>query len=228
MEIQIEDRPAFAIATVSLESGEELVAEAGAMVSMTGGIELETKARGGLLKSIARSALGGESFFMNTFKAGESGGVIRLAPSLPGDMRVLDLNGQTMLVQSGGFVASTPSLEVETKWGGAKTFFAGEGLIMLRISGVGSLIIAAYGALEEVQLGPGEKLTVDTGHLVAFEEAMDFSVRKVGSWKSTLFSGEGLVVELTGPGTVILQTRSQDAFLGWLIERLPTTDSDHS
>ena len=198
------------------------------MVSMTGGIELETKARGGLLKSIARSALGGESFFMNTFKAAESGGVIRLAPSLPGDMRVLDLNGQTMLVQSGGFVASTPSLEVETKWGGAKTFFAGEGLIMLRISGVGSLIIAAYGALEEVQLGPGEKLTVDTGHLVAFEEAMDFSVRKVGSWKSTLFSGEGLVVELTGPGTVILQTRSQDAFLGWLIERLPTPDSDHS
>jgi len=222
VQIQIDDRPAYAIAKVALDPGEEIVAEGGAMVAMTEGFELETKARGGFLKSIARSTFGGESFFMNTFRAPGSGGTVRLAPALPGDMRVIELKDDRVMVQSGGFIASSPSLEVETKWGGAKTFFASEGLIMLRVSGSGSLIIAAYGAIEEIELGPGEKFTVDTGHLVTFTQEIGFDVRKVGGWKSTMFSGEGLVVDLTGPGKLTLQTRSQDAFLGWLIPRLPS------
>lgn len=225
MQIQIDDRPAYAIAKVALDPGEEIVAEGGAMVAMTEGFELETKARGGFLKSIARSTFGGESFFMNTFRAPGSGGTVRLAPALPGDMRVIELKDDRVMVQSGGFIASSPSLEVETKWGGAKTFFASEGLIMLRVSGSGSLIIAAYGAIEEIELGPGEKFTVDTGHLVTFTQDIGFDVRKVGGWKSTMFSGEGLVVDLTGPGKLTLQTRSQDAFLGWLIPRLPSQNA---
>ncbi len=225
MQIQIDDRPAYAIAKVTLDPGEEIVAEGGAMVAMTEGFELETKARGGFLKSIARSTFGGESFFMNTFKAPGSGGTVRLAPALPGDMRVIELKGDRIMVQSGGFIASSPSLEVETKWGGAKTFFASEGLILLRVSGTGSLIIAAYGAIDEIELGPGEKFTVDTGHLVTFTQDIGFDVRRVGGWKSTMFSGEGLVVDLTGPGKLTLQTRSQDAFLGWLIPRLPSQNA---
>ncbi len=225
MQIQIDDRPAYAIAKVVLDAGEEIVAEGGAMVAMTEGFELETKARGGFLKSIARSTFGGESFFMNTFKAPGSGGTVRLAPALPGDMRVIELKDERVMVQSGGFVASSPSLEVETKWGGAKTFFASEGLILLRVSGNGTLIIAAYGAIEEIELGPGERFTVDTGHLVTFTQDIGFDVRKVGGWKSTMFSGEGLVVDLTGPGKLTLQTRSQDAFLGWLIPRLPSQNA---
>ncbi len=225
MQIQIDDRPAYAIAKVALDAGEEIVAEGGAMVAMTEGFELETKARGGFLKSIARSTFGGESFFMNTFKAPGSGGTVRLAPALPGDMRVIELKDERVMVQSGGFIASSPSLEVETKWGGAKTFFASEGLILLRVSGNGTLIIAAYGAIEEIELGPGERFTVDTGHLVTFTEDIGFDVRKVGGWKSTLFSGEGLVVDLTGPGKLTLQTRSQDAFLGWLIPQLPSQNA---
>jgi uncharacterized protein (TIGR00266 family) len=225
VQIQIDDRPAYAIAKVALDPGEEIVAEGGAMVAMTEGFELETKARGGFLKSIARSTFGGESFFMNTFRAPGSGGTVRLAPALPGDMRVIELKDDRVMVQSGGFIASSPSLEVETKWGGAKTFFASEGLIMLRVSGSGSLIIAAYGAIEEIELGPGEKFTVDTGHLVTFTQDIGFDVRKVGGWKSTMFSGEGLVVDLTGPGKLTLQTRSQDAFLGWLIPRLPSQNA---
>ncbi len=221
MQVQINDRPSYAIAKVTLNPGEEIVAEGGAMVAMTDGFELETKARGGFLKSIARSTFGGESFFMNTFKAPASGGTIRLAPALPGDMNVMELSGERLMVQSGGFIASSPTLDVETKWSGAKTFFAKEGAVMLRVSGIGTLIIAAYGAIEEIELGPGEKFTIDTGHLVTFTEGMGFDVRKVGGWKSTLLSGEGLVVDLTGPGKVTLQTRSQDAFLGWLIPRLP-------
>jgi len=173
MQVQIDDRPSYAIAKVALDPGEEVVAEGGAMVAMTEGFELETKARGGFLKSIARSTFGGESFFMNTFKAPASGGVVRLAPALPGDMQVFDLADEQLMVQSGGFIASSPSLEVETKWSGSKTFFAKEGAIMLRVSGTGTLIIAAYGAIEEIELGPGEKFTVDTGHLVTFSEESD-------------------------------------------------------
>lgn len=225
MQVQIDDRPAYAIAKVALDANEEIVAEGGAMVAMTEGFGIETQARGGFLKSIARSAFGGESFFMNTFKAPASGGTVRLAPALPGDMRSIEMTGDHLMVQSGGFIASSPSLEVETKWSGAKTFFASEGLIMLRVSGTGTLIIAAYGAIEEIELGPGEKFTVDTGHLVTFTEGIGFDVRKVGGWKSTLLSGEGLVVDLTGPGKLTLQTRSQDAFLGWLIPQLPQSNA---
>ena len=155
---------------------------------------------------------------------GASGGTIRLAPALPGDMNVMELSGERLMVQSGGFIASSPTLDVETKWSGAKTFFASEGLIMLRASGAGPMLVSSYGAIHEMDLESGQKVTVDTGHLVTFEQQVGFKVKKVAGWKSTLFSGEGLVVELTGPGKVTLQTRSQDAFLSWLIPRIPKKD----
>jgi uncharacterized protein (TIGR00266 family) len=224
MQISIDYRPSYATAKVALDPSEEIVVEAGAMVAMTD-LEMETKARGGFLKSLGRATLGGESFFLNTYKAPASGGKIYLAPALPGDMKVMEMTGQTLLVQSGGYIAASPGVNVETKWKGAKTFFASEGLVMLRVSGTGNLIIAAYGAIEEFELGPGEKFTVDTGHLVTFTKGMDFKVRKVGGGKSTFFSGEGLVVDLTGPGKATLQTRSQDAFLSWLSPRLKNSNA---
>jgi uncharacterized protein (TIGR00266 family) len=98
---------------------------------------------------------------------------------------------------------------------------------MLKCSGSGKLWIASYGAIHETRLAEGEAITIDTGHLVSFTETMDFNVRRVGGLRSTLFSGEGLVVDLTGPGTVTLQTRSEDAFLSWLIPKIPKrSDSD--
>jgi uncharacterized protein (TIGR00266 family) len=213
------------VTTVHLGAGETIVTEAGAMVFKDSHITLETKARGGFLKSISRSVLGNESFFMNTWHS-DTGGRIGLAPSLPGDMMVLDISPDTpMKVQSGGYIASTEGLEIETKWSGAKTFFAKEGAIMLRISGQGQLVIASFGALDEWTLGPGETFTVDTGHLVTMSEDIGFDVRKVGNWKSTVFSGEGLVADLTGPGTFTTQSRSQDAFLRWLIPNLPSKTS---
>jgi uncharacterized protein (TIGR00266 family) len=109
---------------------------------------------------------------------------------------------------------------VDTKWGGAKTFFASEGLFMLKCFGTGALLLCSYGAIHEETLAVGQTLTVDTGHLVAFTEDMGFRVRTIGGVKSTLFSGEGLVVDLTGPGRVLLQTRSADAFLAWLMPQV--------
>jgi uncharacterized protein (TIGR00266 family) len=126
-----------------------------------------------------------------------------------------------LLVQSGSYVASGQGIEIDTKWGGPKTFFAREGLILLRVSGTGPLILSSYGAIHEMELAAGQTYSVDTGHLVAFSDRLGFNVRAVGGLKSTLFSGEGLIVDLTGPGEFLLQTRSEDAFLSWLIPKLP-------
>ncbi len=228
MQIEIKYKPAYAMAHVQLDPNEAVKVEAGSMVSMASGVGIETKAAGGILKSLARSFLGGESFFMNTYQSPASGGWINLAPPLPGDMFELDLSSENLMIQSGSFVASEENIEVDTKWGGGRTFFASEGLILLRASGTGKLLLSSYGAIEEVNLASGEKITVDTGHLVAFTEGIGFNVRAVGGIKSTLFSGEGLVVDLTGPGRVLTQTRSQDAFLSWLIPKLPKPDSGGS
>jgi len=221
MQTEIQHRPSYSLAVVKLDPGETIRVEAGAMVSMSPGMALETKAAGGLLTSLKRSMLGGESFFMNVYCAPAQGGEITLAPALPGDMVVRELKREALLVQSGSYVASSEGIDIDTKWTGAKTFFAREGLVMLRASGTGPLILSSYGAIHEKELGPGETYTVDTGHLVAFSEGMGFNVRMVGGIKSTLFSGEGLVVDLIGPGKLLMQTRSEDAFLTWLIPKLP-------
>jgi uncharacterized protein (TIGR00266 family) len=225
MQVEITYRPSYALAVVSLGSDESVQAEAGAMVSMSPDVAIETKAKGGLISALKRSVLGGESFFMNTYRASAQGGQIMLAPALPGDMAVMELQNETLMVQSGSYVGSSEGVEIDTKWSGAQTFFAREGLIMLKCSGVGTLILSSYGAIHEMELAAGEGYTVDTGHLVAFTEGMGFNVKRIGGVKSTLFSGEGLVVDLTGPGKVLLQTRSDDAFLSWLIPRLPKRSS---
>lgn len=226
MKVEVQHRPAFALAIARLAPNETIQVETGSMVGMSAGVTVETKARGGILKSLARSMLGGESFFVNSYRAPSQGGEIMLAPALPGDITMRQMEGETLLVQSGAFVASSDDIDISTKWGGAKTFFAREGLILLKVSGVGSLILSSYGAINEMELAAGESYTVDTGHLVAFDEELGFDVRRVGGLKSTLFSGEGLVVDLTGPGKFWMQTRSEDAFLTWLIPKLPTQSSD--
>ena len=224
MQTEVLYSPAYAAAKLTLAQGETVRAEASAMLAMSPGIDLRTSTQGGVLKGLKRSVLGGESFFMNTFTAQRDGAELFVAPSLPGDMVAWPLN-QTLFVQSGSFVACSGTIQVDTNWGGAKTFFSREGLFMLRISGQGELVLSSYGAIHAVDLEPGQTYTVDTGHMVAWTEGVQYHVRKIGGWKSTLFSGEGLVCDLTGPGRIYLQTRSQDAFLSWLIPQLPTSNN---
>lgn len=220
MEHDVLYRPSYSLLKIRLKQGESIIAETGAMVSMSSGIEMETTAKGGVFGALKRSVLGGESFFLNTFKAIEPGEV-NFAPSLPGDISVLELNNQTVYAQSGAYIASSPGIVIDTKWGGAKTFFSKEGLFLLKISGTGKVFLSSYGAIHEIDLGIGQKYTVDTGHMVAFAESVEYNVKRVGGLKSTLFSGEGLVCELTGPGKIMIQTRSADAFLSWLIPQIP-------
>lgn len=221
MNIEILYRPSYSLGKIKLEGGEQVRVEGGSMVSMSQGVKLETGATGGLWRSLSRSLFGGETFFQNTFEAPAGGGVVYVAPALPGDLFDVDLDGESLMVQSGSYIASAMGIELDTKWSGAKTFFAAEGLVMLRARGNGKLLLSSYGAIHSLELPPGETQTIDTGHLVAFSEGIDFRVRTIGGVKSTMFSGEGLVVDLRGPGRVLMQSRSTDQFLSWLIPQLP-------
>ena len=228
LNVDIRFSPSFAMANVKLAQGDGLQAEAGAMSGMSGGVEIVTKAQGGLLGGLKRSVLGGESFFINTFTA-ERGtgrgdrraGASRATSSICPSRRM----ARRIMVQSGSWLASEAGVTVDTKWGGAKTFFSGEGLFMLRCSGAGDMLVASYGAIFEMDLPAGESYKVDTGHIVAFEEGIGYQVNKVGGWKSTILSGEGLVATFTGPGKLWQQSRSPADLVGWLTEKLPFTRS---
>jgi uncharacterized protein (TIGR00266 family) len=223
MEHKISFDPSFSLLTVTLDQGESIRAESGAMVSHDTSIDMETNATGGFLKSITRS-LGGESFFQNTFHA-RAPGEVQFASVLPGDIVHRELDDETLYVQSSSYIAGDPSLDIDSDFGGAKSFLGGEGLILLKAEGSGPLFISSYGAIQAVDLSERDDFVIDTGHIVAFEDSLDFTVKRVGGLKSTLTSGEGLVCHFTGEGTVWLQSRSQGAFLAWLIPKIPQRPS---
>jgi uncharacterized protein (TIGR00266 family) len=220
MDVEILYRPSYSLAIVKLSSGEKIRVDAGAMVSMTDGITVETKAAGGILKSLGRSLLGGESFFQNYFQAPPQGGEITLAPDLPGDISLVELKGEKIMVQSGSYLASEEGVDLDAKVS-MKAFTSAEGISMLEAMGTGKLLVSSYGAIFERTLGPGEKYVVDSSHLVAFDASMDVQIKTVGGLKSTLLSAEGLVVQITGPGRALIQTRSPSALINLIIPKIP-------
>ncbi len=221
MQVEIKAGPAFAYGEITLTPSAAVRVEAGAMAMQRGDITIATSTQGGFLKGLKRS-LGGESFFVNDFSAGSGGGVVGVAAALPGDMTLVDLPGSnSLMVQSGSWIASDPGVDVDSSWGGGKTFFSGEGLVLLKCSGQGQVLVSAYGAIIDATLQAGETMTLDTGHVVAFDETIQYSVRKAGSWKTSILGGEGLVTDFTGPGRIWMQTRSTPDFVNWLKSVLP-------
>jgi len=210
---QIKNKPDYASLHLQLDEGDQVVTESGAMMAMDRGLEMETNAKGGVMGALKRAA-GGESLFLNTYTSTGPGQRLDLGPNTPGDIEHRELLGDALMVQSGSYMASTPGVEVDTKWGGAKTFFGGEGLFMLKCSGKGHLWFSSYGAIHTVDVS--ETYVVDTSHIVAFEDTLTFHVKKVGGLKSLFFSGEGLVCEFSGSGKLYLQTRSASALAGFL------------
>jgi len=222
MRCEILYQPSYSLAVIQVEPGREIQAEAGAMVSMSDNIELQTEMKGGFLGALGRSVLGGESFFTSKYRARGGVGELTLAPALPGDMALLSLNGETVYLQSGAFVAGDAELTIDAKWGGARGFFSGGGLFLLRVQGYGDVLFAAYGALHQKELAPGERYIVDTGHVVAFTDGMGFTIRAAAQSRfASIASGEGLVCEFTGPGRIYIQTRSEEAFSSWVKAKLP-------
>lgn len=213
MKFDITGRPDYSMLEVSLEADEKILAEAGAMVAMSRNMQIETKAKGGLLGGLKRMVVG-ESFFINTFTAQGEPGTIKFAPSTPGDIEHISLSGQSWLMQSGAYIASNGDVTVDAKWGGFKTFFAGEGFFMIKVSGAGDCWFSSYGGLIKVDYSDG--YVVDTTHIVAFPEGTNYSVQPVGGLKATFLSGEGLVCRFSGSGTVYVQTRSGPPFAAWV------------
>jgi uncharacterized protein (TIGR00266 family) len=224
VQVDISSGPAFAFGEITLPPGGKVRVEAGAMAMTRGDVQMTTSTQGGFMKGLKRS-LGGESFFVNDFSS-TSGGVVGVAAALPGDMAEVTLDGgHALMVQSGSWIASDVSIDVDSKWGGGKTFFSGEGLILLRCTGQGELLMSSYGAIRSATLVAGEVLTLDTGHVVAFDDSVTYSVRKAGSWKSTILGAEGLVTDFTGPGRVWLQTRSSSDLVAWIVSKMPPSRS---
>lgn len=218
MQIDLQHRPSQAMALVALAPGEAVMAESGAMIGMTPNVQIQTGA-GGLMKGIKR-LFGGETFFRNTFTAEGGPGEVYLAATLPGDMMVLDVGPRNYYLQSHAFVASSPTVDVDTKLGGFKTWFSGEGLFILRTRGQGKLIAGAFGAIEEVQVR-GEYI-VDTGHLVGWEDSLQFKIDKAADgWIASWLSGEGLVCHFSGNGTLWMQTRNPSEYGQELGRALP-------
>ena len=214
---------AFALAVVKLQPEQSIAAEAGAMVSMSSNIDLYSEMKGGVFGAL-KSAVGGESAFVSTFTARGGPGEVTLAPGAPGDVAGIEMQNQTFMVQSSSYLAGDSTLLVDTKFGGAKSFFGGEGLFVLQVSGMGLLLVSSFGAIHRKVLRPGEQYVVDTGHLVAWEGHMQYNLRKAaksGFFRSFL-SGEGMVAEFSGPGEILIQTRNLAAFAGLLKPFFPT------
>jgi uncharacterized protein (TIGR00266 family) len=218
-------QPSFALAVIQLQAEQSILAEAGAMVSMSANVELQSQMKGGLMGALKR-AVGGESAFVSTFTARGGPGEVSFAPGAPGDIAAIELSNQMFMVQSSSYLAGDASLTVDTKWGGSKTFFGGEGLFVMQVSGTGLLLLTSFGAIHRRQLRPGERYVVDTGHLVAWEASLQYSLRKAASgFFRTMVSGEGIVAEFTGPGELLIQTRNLAAFAGLLKPFFPSQGS---
>ncbi len=219
---QVLHQPAFSLAVLQLQSEQSIQAEAGAMVSMSANIELQSQLKGGVLGAIKRAA-GGESAFISTFTARNGPGEVTLAPGAPGDIAAIELSGQSFFVQSSSYLAGDASLTVDTKWGGAKSFFGGEGLFVMLVQGTGLLLISSFGAIHQKRLQPGERYVVDTGHLVAWEGTTQYTLRKAAAgFFQSMVSGEGIVAEFTGPGELLIQTRNLAALAGLLKPFFPS------
>ncbi len=209
-------QPAFSLAAIQLQPEQSIQAEAGAMVSMSANVELQSEMKGGLFGAIKRAA-GGESAFVSTFTARGGPGEVTFAPGAPGDIAAIELNNQAFFVQSSSYLAGDASLVVDTKWGGAKSFFGGEGLFVLQVQGSGLLLVSSFGAIHRKRLQPGERYVVDTGHLVAWEGTTQYTLRKAAAgFFRSMMSGEGIVAEFSGPGELLIQTRNLAALAGLL------------
>ncbi|NUN50364.1 MAG: TIGR00266 family protein [Candidatus Brocadiae bacterium] len=216
----------YALASVQLEQGEQLRMESGAMVGHSPTIEIEAKMEGGFLKSLGRAVLGGESFFITRATANTGPGEILLAPSAPGDIVTVPLNGGGLIVQRGCYLANSTGVEVDTKWGGFKGAFTSGGFFWLHLHGQGAAFVASFGAIHRRTLAPGEHYIVDTGHIVAFSDTIQYQVRKAAKgFLNTATTGEWLVAEYVGPGELLMQTRQAPAFAQWMAPYLPTKGS---
>ncbi len=212
MHAEIVNKPSFANIVVHLKAGDRIIAEAGAMTSMSTSVHIDTKWSGGIFRAILKRIFGGESMFINVFSTATEG-ELRLTQPLPGDIESIELNGNTLYLQPGAFLACEPGVKLGLSWAGWRMLIAREGLFRLKVSGKGRVWFGAYGGIFQREID--SEYIVDTGHLVAYEPTIKVRVALAGGIFTSLFSGEGLVTKLNGPGRIYMQSRSFDGLAAW-------------
>jgi uncharacterized protein (TIGR00266 family) len=227
--IDIQERGAFGSALVTLEPGESFVSESGAMFRASSNVDIDvttrTRGGGGILQGLKR-LVGGDSFFLSTYTLhGGSTGEVGLAPTLQGEVRRVDLDGSTDWICAGGsYLASHPDLDLDTKFQGFRGLFSGESLFFIHVKGTGPLLVNAFGRITELSV-EGD-LIVDTGHVVAFEDKLKYTITKAGgSWVSSFMAGEGLVMNFTGHGKILVQSHNPKEFGRGLGRKLPPREN---
>lgn len=213
MNFNISGNPEYGQLDVQLAQGEMFLAESGAMAWMSDGMQVKSRLMGGLPQAVVRKLVGGESLFVGEYSH-PTGGAAAFSPAAPGSILRRVLNNDRFILTAGSFLACTPQVSIRARFGGFKALFSGEGAFYLDCSGVGDLFFTSYGAVLERDISGS--FIVDTSHVVGWEPTLDYSVRAVGGLKSTLFSGEGLVLEFRGTGKIYLQTRTLKGLAGWL------------
>ncbi|MBC7473026.1 MAG: TIGR00266 family protein [Candidatus Sericytochromatia bacterium] len=214
-----------AIVRVDLEAGERVKAESDAMVSMSSTLDIEGKLEGGVLAGLGRM-MAGEKFFFQTIHASRGAGHVLFAPSTPGDIVLLEMDGSTEYsVQKDGFLAGSDTIQVNTKMQNIfQGLFSGEGFFILKVSGKGLLALSAFGGIHAVDIGVGEECIIDNDHLVAWPTTTSYKIEKASKgWISSFTSGEGLVCRFTGPGKVYIQTRNAKSFASWVKQFIPAS-----
>lgn len=214
MDIEFIHQPGNTAAKIKLLAGETVTVEGGAMIAMSANLSVETttykKNKGGTMNALKR-LFAGESLFFNHFTANQQEGEVWLGAALAGDMMTYELDNDTLIVQAGSFVACEQDVTMDTSWQGFKNFLSGESLFWLKVGGKGKVVLNSFGGIYPVEVN-GEYI-VDTGHIVAFSESLNFSLSKVGgSWLNSFLSGEGVVCRFKGRGTVWCQSHNPTSF----------------
>jgi uncharacterized protein (TIGR00266 family) len=218
MKYQIKYSPSYSLLVVNLEAGEQITGEAGAMTYMTPTMEVRTRKREkSILGTLATALIGGQSFFVNDYAAVGGVGEIALVAAPVGDITKLDVQPERgYIIQKASYLASSQSVDLDVRWEGFTKGLFGQGLFMIKTTGKGDLFINTFGAIDKHELAPGQELVVDNFHLVAFSDTCGYHVERIGGWKETIFSGEGLVTRIQGPGEVYIQTKNLSEFADWI------------
>ena len=215
MKYEIRYKPAFATLFVTLNPGERLTAESGAMLSMAAPLSMNTQFSGGLIPGLLKKFFGGESLFVNEFRNSTQQPLeLVLSQSMPGDLAFVELKGNSLCFQPGAYVAHTPGVNMGVQWAGFASWIAGEGLFRLKLSGKGLVFFGGYGGISQRRVN--QEFIVDSGHLLAYEPGIKMNLRLAGGLFGSVTSGEGIVNKLTGQGKIYLQSRSTSGLVRFL------------
>lgn len=214
MDIELLHRPGNTAAKITLQEGEVCTTESGAMIAMSGNMDITTsthkKGKGGILKALKRM-VAGESLFLNHFEPKGGSGELWLGTALAGDMVSLTLDNENLIVQGSSFLACEQGIDIDLGWQGFKSILSGESVFWVNLKGQGKIVLSSFGAIYPIEVD-GDYI-VDTGHIVAFNETLNFSITKAGSsWLHSIIGGEGLVCKFSGKGTVWCQSHNPVSF----------------